>query len=140
MRIVVIDGQGGGIGKSLVEQLKKKLPKEEILAIGVHSIATSNMLKAGADLGVTGENAIVYNCKNAKIITGPIGIIVANGLMGEITKEMAEAITASEAEKILIPVARCSVKVAGIQEMSVGKYVEQAVEMIKQRLEQEEMS
>ena len=140
MRIVVIDGQGGGIGKSLVEQLKKKLPKEEILAIGVHSIATSNMLKAGADLGVTGENAIVYNCKNAKIITGPIGIIVANGLMGEITKEMAEAITASEAEKIFIPVARCSVKVAGIQEMSVGKYVEQAVEMIKQRLEQEEMS
>lgn len=140
MRIVVIDGQGGGIGKSLVEQLKKKLPKEEILAIGVHSIATSNMLKAGADLGVTGENAIVYNCKNAKIITGPIGIIVANGLMGEITKEMAEAITASEAEKILIPVARCSVKVAGVQEMSVGKYVEQAVEMIKQRLEQEEMS
>ncbi|HIS60930.1 MAG TPA: DUF3842 family protein [Candidatus Scybalomonas excrementigallinarum] len=140
MRIVVIDGQGGGIGKSLVEQLKKKLPKEEILAIGVHSISTSNMLKAGADLGVTGENAIVYNCKNAKIITGPIGIIVANGLMGEITKEMAEAITASEAEKILIPVARCSVKVAGVQEMSVGKYVEQAVEMIKQRLEQEEMS
>lgn len=140
MRIVVIDGQGGGIGKSLVEQLKKKLPKEEILAIGVHSIATSNMLKAGADLGVTGENAIVYNCKNAKIITGPIGIIVANGLMGEITKEMAEAIAASEAEKILIPVARCSVKVAGVQEMSVGKYVEQAVEMIKQRLEQEEMS
>ncbi len=140
MRIVVIDGQGGGIGKSLVEQLKKKLPKEEILAIGVHSIATSNMLKAGADLGVTGENAIVYNCKNAKIITGPIGIIVANGLMGEITKEMAEAITSSEAEKILIPVARCSVKVAGVQEMSVGKYVEQAVEMIKQRLEQEEMS
>ena len=98
------------------------------------------MLKAGADLGVTGENAIVYNCKNAKIITGPIGIIVANGLMGEITKEMAEAITSSEAEKILIPVARCSVKVAGVQEMSVGKYVEQAVEMIKQRLEQEEMS
>ena len=140
MRIVVIDGQGGGIGKSLVEQLKKKLPKEEILAIGVHSIATSNMLKAGADLGVTGENAIVYNCKNAKIITGPIGIIVANGLMGEITKEMAEAITSSEAEKILIPVARCSVKVAGVQEMSVGKYVEQAVEIIKQRLEQEEMS
>ncbi len=140
MRIVVIDGQGGGIGKSLVEQLKKKLPKEEILAIGVHSIATSNMLKAGADLGVTGENAIVYNCKNAKIITGPIGIIVANGLMGEITKEMAEAITASEAEKILIPVARCSVKVVGVQEMSVGKYVEQAVEMIKQRLEQKEMS
>lgn len=140
MRIVVIDGQGGGIGKSLVEQLKKKLPKEEILAIGVHSIATSNMLKAGADLGVTGENAIVYNCKNAKIITGPIGIIVANGLMGEITKEMAEAITSSEAEKILIPVARCSVKVAGVQEMSVGKYVEQAIEMIKQRLEQEEMS
>lgn len=140
MRIVVIDGQGGGIGKSLVEQLKKKLPKEEILAIGVHSIATSNMLKAGADLGVTGENAIVYNCKNAKIITGPIGIIVANGLMGEITKEMAEAITSSEAEKILIPVARCSVKVAGVQEMSVGKYVEQAVEMIKQRLEQKEMS
>lgn len=140
MRIVVIDGQGGGIGKSLVEQLKKKLPKEEILAIGVHSIATSNMLKAGADLGVTGENAIVCNCKNAKIITGPIGIIVANGLMGEITKEMAEAITSSEAEKILIPVARCSVKVAGVQEMSVGKYVEQAVEMIKQRLEQEEMS
>lgn len=136
MRIVVIDGQGGGIGKSLVEQLKKKLPQEEILAIGVHSIATSNMLKAGADFGVTGENAILYQCKKADVITGPIGIIVENGLMGEITKEMANAITSSEAEKVLIPIARCSIKVAGVQEMSVGKYVEQAVEMIQQIIEE----
>ena len=136
MRIVVIDGQGGGIGKSLVEQLKKKMPKEEVLAIGVHSIATSNMLKAGADFGVTGENAILYNCRQADVIAGPIGITVENGLMGEITKEMATAITSSEAEKVLIPVARCSVKVAGVQEMSVGKYVEQAVEMIGNILEE----
>lgn len=136
MRIVVIDGQGGGIGKSLVEQIKRELPTEEILVIGTNAVATSNMLRAGADFGVTGENAIVYNCKRADIIVGPIGILLTNGLMGEITSKMAEAISDSDAQKVLIPVSKCPVQVAGVQEMPVGKYVEQAVVRIKDFIDQ----
>lgn len=130
MRIVVVDGQGGGIGKSLVEQLKKRLPTEEVLAVGVNAIATANMLKAGADFGVTGENAVIYNCKRADIITGPIGVLLANGLMGEITSKMAEAIADSEAMKVLIPVSKCPVLIAGVEDLPMSKYVEQAVEKI----------
>lgn len=130
MKIVVVDGQGGGIGKSLVEQLKKRLPTEEVLAVGVNAIATANMLKAGADFGVTGENAVVYNCRRADIITGPIGILLTNGLMGEITSKMAESIADSEAMKVLIPVSKCPVVIAGVEDLPMSKYVEQAVERI----------
>lgn len=132
MDIVVVDGQGGGIGKALVEQLKKEFPTEELIVIGTNAVATSNMLRAGADFGVTGENAIIYNCKRASIIVGPIGIVLTNGLMGEITNKMAEAIADSDAQKILIPVAKCSVKIAGVEDMPMGKYIEQAIAMIKQ--------
>lgn len=130
MKIVVVDGQGGGIGKSLVEQLKKRLPKEEVLAVGVNAIATANMLKVGADFGVTGENAVIYNCKRADIIAGPIGILITNGLMGEITSKIAESIAGSEAMKVLIPVSKCPVVIAGVEDLPMSKYVEEAVEKI----------
>lgn len=130
MKIVVVDGQGGGIGKSLVEQLKKRLPKEEVLAVGVNAIATANMLKVGADFGVTGENAVIYNCKRADIIAGPIGILITNGLMGEITSKIAESIAGSEAMKVLILVSKCPVVIAGVEDLPMSKYVEEAVEKI----------
>lgn len=92
MKIVVIDGQGGKMGKMIVEQLKATLPQYQLIAIGTNSIATSAMLKAGADFGATGENPVIYNCTDADIIIGPLGIIVANALMGEVTPSMAVAV------------------------------------------------
>ena len=88
MRIIVIDGQGGGIGRSIVERLKMEAPGAEVIAVGTNSLATSAMIRAGANAGATGENAVIYNCSRADIITGPIGIILANSMLGEITAGM----------------------------------------------------
>ena len=128
MKIVVIDGQGGRIGKSLIEQLRAKSFDGYLLAVGTNSIATSAMLKAGADAGATGENPVVVACRDADVIIGPIGIIAADSMLGEITPKMAEAIGQSRARKVLVPVNRCF-EVAGVQEMSLSKYVEQAVDL-----------
>lgn len=131
MKIVVIDGQGGGIGRSLVEKLKERLPSAELIAVGTNALATSAMLKAGADAGATGENAVIYNCAHADVITGPMGISLVNAMMGEISPSIAEAVTASRAEKVLIPVAACRVYVAGVEEKPMSRYIEIAVETIK---------
>lgn len=128
MKIVVIDGQGGRIGKALIEQLRAKSADAYLLAVGTNSIATSAMLKAGADAGATGENPVVVACRDADVIVGPIGIIAADSMLGEITPKMAEAIGQSRARKVLVPVNRCF-EVAGVQEMSLSQYVEQAVEL-----------
>ena len=116
MTIMVIDGQGGKMGKGLVEQLKKLCPEDEILAIGTNSIATAAMLKAGADA--------------ADIIVGPMGIVIADSLMGEITPKMAVAIGQSLAQKVLIPVNRCQHFVVGCRDISMGEYVKLAVEEV----------
>ena len=129
MKIVVIDGQGGKIGKTLIEQLKAKDGSLDVLAIGTNSIDTSAMLKAGADNGATGENPVVVAARSADVIVGPIGIIAADSMFGEITPKMAEAIGQSQARKVLIPVNRCF-EVAGVQEMTLSQYVEKAVQMI----------
>lgn len=128
MKIVVIDGQGGRIGKALIEQLRAKSADACLLAVGTNSIATSAMLKAGADAGATGENPVVVACRDADVIIGPIGIIAADSMLGEITPRMAEAIGQSRARKVLVPVNRCF-EVAGVQELSLSQYVEQAVEL-----------
>lgn len=128
MKIVVIDGQGGRIGKALIEQLRLKGADCYLLAVGTNSIATSAMLKAGADAGATGENPVVVACRDADVIIGPIGIIAADSMLGEITPKMAEAIGQSRARKVLVPVNRCF-EVAGVQEMSLSQYVEQAVNL-----------
>lgn len=130
MKIIVIDGQGGKLGKMLVEQLKRCLD-DEIIALGTNSIATSAMLKAGADEGATGENPVIWNAKYADIIIGPIGIIIANALLGEITPAMAQAVSQSSAQKILIPVNKCKNTVIGVKDMSYGDYIKEAVEMLK---------
>lgn len=127
-RIAVIDGQGGGGGKALVEKLRQAFQKDAyILALGTNSLATSIMLKAGADVGATGENAIVVNARKADIIMGTLGIISADSMLGEITAAIACAIGQSEAQKILIPINRCNLTVAGVKNMQFNDYVAEAV-------------
>lgn len=130
MNIVVIDGQGGSIGKSLVESIKKAYPSLNLLAIGTNTIATSQMLKAGADHGATGENPVVVACKKADVVIGPIGMIQANALFGEITPLMATAISESAAQKILIPVSKCNMVVAGLQKLTMAEYIAAAVDEV----------
>ncbi|MDD4504424.1 MAG: DUF3842 family protein [Clostridiaceae bacterium] len=131
MKIVIIDGQGGKMGKMLVEQLKQNLPEVKLTAIGTNSIATASMLKAGADFGATGENPVVINCADADIIIGPLGIIVANSLLGEITPSMAIAIGQSKAQKVLVPINRCNTTVVGTQELPFSEYVLLAMQLVK---------
>ncbi len=142
MKIAVIDGQGGGIGKALVEAVRTAHSNHilnqdefEIYALGTNALATSLMLRAGAHYGATGENAIVINAPKMDIIMGPIGIISANALLGELTPKMAEAISSSEAFKILIPIHRCNITVAGVVPKPLGSYIDDAVEGIKSRVE-----
>lgn len=134
-KVVIIDGQGGRMGAALASQLKAaNLPSCEIVAIGANSAATTAMLEAGADAGATGENPVVVNCADADLITGPMGIITANALLGEITPKMAAAVSESRAQKLLIPVNRCSVTVVGVTELPLGEYVKLAVQKAKELL------
>ena len=131
MKILVIDGQGGKMGAALTDQIKKNMPDAEVVAVGTNSLATSAMLRAGADAAATGENPVVVNCTWADVIVGPIGIILANALWGEITPKMAAAVSECVAKKILIPVNRCSVSVVGVQDKTLSEYVRDAVAMLK---------
>ncbi|RPF49014.1 uncharacterized protein DUF3842 [Hydrogenoanaerobacterium saccharovorans] len=130
MKIVVIDGQGGGMGRSIVERLRTELPNAEIIAAGTNATATSSMLKAGASVGATGENAVVYNCAHSDIIIGPIGIILANAMLGEITPAMACAVATSNAKVVLIPVAKCHAHIVGIEEKPMSRYIEEAIGIV----------
>jgi len=123
MKIVVIDGQGGKIGSLLIEKLKTAVPDAEICAIGSNSIATAAMLRAGANYGATGENPVVVNCRNADIIAGPIGIIVSCSLYGEITPRMARAVGESPAQKLLLPVSKCNITVAGTEKAQLADHL-----------------
>lgn len=131
MQIVVIDGKGGGIGKALVQQIKEALPEAKVVAVGTNTLATVAMLKAGADIGATGENAIKYNCTQADIIVGPMGIILPNALHGEISPEIARGVMESPAEKILIPVEQCAPVIVGLSPKPLQEYLVLAVEEIK---------
>ena len=131
MHTLVIDGQGGGIGKQLVEEIRKALPEAFITAAGTNSIATSAMIKAGADNGATGENAVIVGCRNADIIAGPMGIVIADSLLGEITPAMAVAVGQSSALRILLPVNRCKNLIIGIADMDIATMIKKAVEEIK---------
>lgn len=130
MKVVVIDGQGGNIGKQLVISIKDNFDDVYIRAIGTNSTATANMLKGGADEAATGENAVIVGCDIADIIVGPIGIIIPNALLGEVTEKMASAISKAKAEKVLIPLNKCDVLVAGIQNKSTGELLQDAINMI----------
>ena len=130
MKITIIDGQGGKIGKTLVEQLKRKYPNQELYAIGTNSIATSAMLKAGADYGATGENPCIVNAQDSDIIIGPVGIVFANALLGEITPAIATAVGASKAYKILIPMNKCNHYIVGCEDKGLSDYIRIACEKV----------
>lgn len=132
MKIVVIDGQGGRLGQMVVEGIKKEGLKAEVHAIGTNSIATAAMLKAGADAAATGENPVVVACRDADIIVGPIGIVAADSLMGEITPAMAVAVGQSSALKLLLPVSHCLNEVIGVREFTMSEMVRETVERLKQ--------
>ena len=134
MQIQIIDGQGGGIGCSLVSRLRKQLPDSVIVATGTNASATTAMIKAGASAGATGDNAIIYNCRRSDIIAGPIGIVIADSLMGELSADVAKAVGQSEAARVLVPVGRCSTYIAGARDISPAAAIEDAVEAILQIL------
>ena len=131
LRITIIDGQGGGIGRQLVAAIKENCADAVITAVGTNGIATSAMLKAGADNGATGENAVIVACRNADFIIGPIGIVIADSLCGEITPAMAVAVGQSRAQRILIPVNHCDNIVVGVPDLSVGKLIQCVIESLK---------
>lgn len=133
-KILVIDGQGGRIGALVVGEIKKKFPAAEITAVGTNVIATGAMLKAGADNGATGENPVVVAARTADVIIGPIGIVLADALFGEVTAKMAAAVGQSPAEKLLIPLNKCQTFVVGVEERTAGEYVALTVKKLEEML------
>ena len=124
MKIVVIDGQGGGLGKQVESAIQTNFgSKAEVVAIGTNAVATQAMLKAGADISATGENPLKVNVKDADVIIGPIGIVIANSLFGEVTAKMAKAVGKSQAKRLLIPVNLCSNIVIGVNNLSLNVMV-----------------
>ncbi|KUK35882.1 MAG: hypothetical protein PWQ99_228 [Clostridia bacterium] len=136
MRIAVVDGQGGGIGRLITEQARKALPPEtEIIALGTNAIATSLMLKAGANEGASGENAVVQNADEVDVIVGPLGIILAHSMRGELTAKMAEAIAKSNAQKFLLPLTLSKVEVIGVEPEPLPHQVEKLINRLKELAE-----
>ena len=135
MKLVVIDGQGGGVGKSLVAALKARMPDQPVIALGTNVQATSAMLRAGADAGATGESAIRYQCKTAEVIVGVAGILHANAMLGEISPGIAAAVSLSEAQKVLVPLERCGLTIAGVGRQPLDTLIRQAAELAAQSCE-----
>ena len=133
-KILVIDGQGGNIGRQLVKMILDRFSEVSLSAVGTNSSATENMLKGGVKAAATGENAVVVACRRADIIIGPIGIVIADALMGEVTPKMAEAVGASDAVRILIPMNRCDTFIAGVAESSVTVYLADAMDKLAELL------
>ena len=134
MNIMVIDAQGGGLGKQLVIALKKHFPEMDITAVGTNTMATSVMLKAGATHAATGENAVVVSCRKADIIIGPLAIVIADSMFGEITPAMALAVAQSDAKRILIPFNHCDNIVVGIHDYNVTALIQEAIDEVTKTL------
>ncbi|MEF9922721.1 MAG: DUF3842 family protein [Anaerovoracaceae bacterium] len=131
MNILVIDGQGGKLGKQLVEAINKRVKGANIIAVGTNSVATATMLKAGAVEGATGENPVIVGCRTADVIIGPIGIVVADALLGEVTPKMAMAVGQSKATRILVPMNMCDNIVAGVSDISLNTIIDDAITKIE---------
>lgn len=134
MKVVIIDGQGGRLGQLLTEAVIKEKIECELLVIGTNSIATSAMLKGGASAGATGENPVIVACRDADVIIGPIGIISADSLYGEISPKMAVAIGQSKALKLLLPVSHCNNQVVGLKSLTMNEMVAEAVNQLKKHI------
>ena len=130
MTILVIDGQGGNIGRQLVKNIAERFPGHELLAVGTNSIATENMQKGGASRIATGENAVIVASRKADVIVGPIGIVIADALLGEVTAAMATAVGSSSAARILIPVNKCDTFIAGVKDGSTSALLADAMEKL----------
>lgn len=131
MKLAIIDGQGGRLGKLLIEAVRKTWPEAYIIAIGTNATATATMLKAGANEGATGENPVVVAARKVDIIVGPLGIVIADSLLGEVTEKMALAVSKSDAARVLIPMNRCDNLVAGVNAQTIGELVEDAISKIE---------
>ncbi len=132
--VLVIDAQGGGMGKQLIAAIKKELPELSVTAVGTNTAATAAMLKAGADRGATGENAVVVGSRRADVILGPMGIILADALLGEVTPAMAAAVAQSPGRRILVPFDQCDTVIVGLAERSVSALVREALVQLKKAL------
>lgn len=131
-KVLVIDGQGGGLGRQLVSALAAACPEAELTAVGTNSLAANAMLKAGASRAATGENAVVVNCRHADIIVGPIGIVIADALLGEITPAMAAAVCQSGAKRVLVPINHCENYVVGVPDQPVSQLVAAAAQKVRE--------
>ena len=131
MKILIIDGQGGGLGRQLVTAVKEQYPEIEVLAVGTNSAATNAMLRAGADRAATGENSVVVASGQADVIMGPLGMVIADSMLGEITPRMALAVGQSRAKRILVPGSQCDTIVAGTQDISMAQNVQNAVAVLQ---------
>ena len=131
MTILVIDAQGGGIGKQLVTAIKQNIPAAYVIAVGTNTVATTAMLKAGADEGATGENSVIVGSRRADIIVGPIGIVIADSMLGEVTPKMALAVAQSSAARFLIPFNHCDNMIVGVSDLNTGKLIQEAISEIK---------
>ena len=131
MNILIIDAQGGGMGRQLISSVKRKFPQAEITAVGTNALATANMLKANPDHGATGENAVIVGCRNADLIIGPVGIAIADSMYGEITPAMAAAVGQSDVKKLLIPINHCNHIIVGVENTSMSNMLEAVVKELK---------
>ena len=127
MNILIIDGQGGQLGAQLVKEVTARFKDVDVTAIGTNAVATASMLKAGAKNAATGENPVVVACRKADVIIGPIGIVIADSLLGEVTEKMALAIARADAVRILIPLNKCENVVAGVANLNVGELIADAI-------------
>lgn len=137
MKILIIDAQGGGMGKQLVMSVKKAFPQVKVGAVGTNALAASNMLKAGADYAATGENAVVVGCRKSDVIIGPVGIAIADSMHGEITPVMAAAVGQSEAKKLLIPMNQCNNVIVGVKNTSMSYMIEAVIEQLRECVTEE---
>ena len=130
MTVLIVDGQGGRLGKQLVKEVRERFPQLPLMAVGTNSMATESMLKAGADRAATGENAVVVACRKADVIIGPVGIVIADALLGEVTPTMAKAVGQSEAVRILLPSDTCDTFIAGVGSTGMSALVEDAMDKL----------
>ena len=132
--VMVVDAQGGGLGKQLITTVKKELPETHIIAIGTNSAATSAMLKAGAYEAATGENAVKVAARKADIIVGPVGMVIADAMLGEITPQIACTIAQANAKRIMIPFSNCDNFIAGVSDFSMGRLIADAIDELRKNL------